>query len=169
MIFQTDERIQINEHVSFVDHQTNMVRLAKQIARTAQDMVRHWLSSLFTTCFFFTGCCCWWCWCGGGGDVCVCFLCVCVYACVCVCMCVCAWVFVHAHFIVSAAFDWQCLVFTCVDWQVDEQCGTAGCTGQSDDQRLQPAGQRFLRGISGHQQLRRKNHNSHFVLQLSCS
>ena len=44
--FQTDERVKVNEHVSFVDHQTNMVRLAKQIARTAQDMVRH-LFSLF--------------------------------------------------------------------------------------------------------------------------
>ena len=39
--FQTDERVKVNEHVSFVDHQTTMVRLAKQIARTAQDMVRH--------------------------------------------------------------------------------------------------------------------------------
>ena len=37
--FQADERITVNEHISFVDHQTNMVRLAKQIARTAQDMV----------------------------------------------------------------------------------------------------------------------------------
>ena len=101
MIFQTDERIQINEHVSFVDHQTNMVRLAKQIARTAQDMVRHWLSSLFTTCFFFTGCCCWWCRCGGGGDVCVCFLCVCVYACVCVCACVYVRAFLCMHTLLS--------------------------------------------------------------------
>ncbi|XP_070178806.1 talin-1-like [Littorina saxatilis] len=38
-IARTEERIAINEHVSFVDHQTNMVRLAKQIARTAQDMI----------------------------------------------------------------------------------------------------------------------------------
>lgn len=38
-ITRTDERITVNEHISFVDHQTNMVRLAKQIARTAQDMI----------------------------------------------------------------------------------------------------------------------------------
>ena len=59
--FQTDERVKVNEHVSFVDHQTNMVRLAKQIARTAQDMVRH---------IVFIG-----------GGVCVC-VCVHVYDCV---------------------------------------------------------------------------------------
>ena len=33
------DRTSIIENLSFVDHQTNMVRLAKQIARTAQDMV----------------------------------------------------------------------------------------------------------------------------------
>ncbi|CAG5116694.1 unnamed protein product, partial [Candidula unifasciata] len=33
------DRTSIVEHLSFVDHQTNMVRLAKQIARTAQDMI----------------------------------------------------------------------------------------------------------------------------------
>ncbi|XP_076439084.1 talin-1-like isoform X2 [Babylonia areolata] len=38
-ITRTDERVTISEEVSFVDHQTNMVRLAKQIARTAQDMI----------------------------------------------------------------------------------------------------------------------------------
>ncbi|KAL8568329.1 hypothetical protein ACOMHN_040902 [Nucella lapillus] len=38
-IARTDERITLHEQVSFVDHQTNMVRLAKQIARTAQDMI----------------------------------------------------------------------------------------------------------------------------------
>ncbi|BFZ14072.1 hypothetical protein BsWGS_17114 [Bradybaena similaris] len=42
-IARTDEkytdRMSIVEHLSFVDHQTNMVRLAKQIARTAQDMM----------------------------------------------------------------------------------------------------------------------------------
>lgn len=36
---QTDERISVTEDTSFVDYQTNLVRLAKQIARTAQDMV----------------------------------------------------------------------------------------------------------------------------------
>ncbi|KAH9509677.1 Talin-2, partial [Bulinus truncatus] len=42
-IARTDERqvdrMSIIETLSFVDHQTNMVRLAKQIARTAQDMI----------------------------------------------------------------------------------------------------------------------------------
>ncbi|CAL1533836.1 unnamed protein product, partial [Lymnaea stagnalis] len=42
-IARTDERqidrMSIIENLSFVDHQTNMVRLAKQIARTAQDMI----------------------------------------------------------------------------------------------------------------------------------
>ncbi|XP_059140472.1 talin-2-like isoform X4 [Physella acuta] len=42
-IAKTDERqidrMSIIESLSFVDHQTNMVRLAKQIARTAQDMI----------------------------------------------------------------------------------------------------------------------------------
>uniref|UniRef100_A0A0B7BNT7 I/LWEQ domain-containing protein n=1 Tax=Arion vulgaris TaxID=1028688 RepID=A0A0B7BNT7_9EUPU len=42
-IARTDERqidrMTIIENLSFVDHQTNMVRLAKQIARTAQDMI----------------------------------------------------------------------------------------------------------------------------------
>ncbi|KAK7491087.1 hypothetical protein BaRGS_00017651, partial [Batillaria attramentaria] len=38
-ITRADERTVVSEHVSFVDHQTSMVRLAKQIARTAQDMI----------------------------------------------------------------------------------------------------------------------------------
>lgn len=36
---KTDERVSYSENASFVDFQTNMVRLAKQIAMTAQDMV----------------------------------------------------------------------------------------------------------------------------------
>ncbi len=39
--FQTEERITLDDHASYVDFQTNMVRLAKQLARTAQDMVRY--------------------------------------------------------------------------------------------------------------------------------
>ena len=46
MFFQTDERVEIREGASYVDYQTNMVKLAKNIARTAQDMVR--TSSEFT-------------------------------------------------------------------------------------------------------------------------
>ncbi|XP_041355718.1 talin-1-like [Gigantopelta aegis] len=38
-ITKTDERVSVLEGQSFVDFQTNMVRLAKQMARTAQDMV----------------------------------------------------------------------------------------------------------------------------------
>ncbi|XP_025081470.1 talin-1-like isoform X4 [Pomacea canaliculata] len=38
-IARTEEHMVTSETVSFVDHQTNMVRLAKQIARTAQDMI----------------------------------------------------------------------------------------------------------------------------------
>ncbi|XP_055955771.1 talin-2-like isoform X4 [Patella vulgata] len=37
-ITKIDERIAVGEKASFVDYQTDMVRLAKQIARTAQDM-----------------------------------------------------------------------------------------------------------------------------------
>jgi len=40
VLFQTDERPSIGEDTTFVDYQTNLVRLAKQIARTAQEMVR---------------------------------------------------------------------------------------------------------------------------------
>ena len=36
---QIDERTSVSEGSSFVDYQTNLVRLAKQIARTAQEMV----------------------------------------------------------------------------------------------------------------------------------
>lgn len=36
---QTDERVEIREGASYVDYQTNMVKLAKNIAREAQDMV----------------------------------------------------------------------------------------------------------------------------------
>ena len=36
---QIDEHASISEESSFVDYQTNLVRLAKQIARTAQEMV----------------------------------------------------------------------------------------------------------------------------------
>lgn len=38
-IFQTDERIEVKQGLGFVDYQTNMVKLAKNIAKTAQDMV----------------------------------------------------------------------------------------------------------------------------------
>jgi predicted subunit of tRNA(5-methylaminomethyl-2-thiouridylate) methyltransferase len=48
---QTDERISVTEDASFVDYQTNLVRLAKQIARTAQEMVINGCNRLF--CFVF--------------------------------------------------------------------------------------------------------------------
>ncbi|XP_013386332.1 talin-1 isoform X1 [Lingula anatina] len=38
-IAKTDDRIVVHENLSFVDYQTNMVRLAKKIAQIAQDMV----------------------------------------------------------------------------------------------------------------------------------
>ncbi|KAL3884759.1 hypothetical protein ACJMK2_024867 [Sinanodonta woodiana] len=38
-ISRTDERVSVSEDMSFVSYQTNMVKLAKQIAHTAQDMV----------------------------------------------------------------------------------------------------------------------------------
>jgi talin len=38
-IARTDERPSVGEDTSFVDYQTNLVRLAKQIARTAQEMM----------------------------------------------------------------------------------------------------------------------------------
>jgi talin len=38
-IAKTDDRVSVSEDSSFVDYQTNLVRLAKQIARTAQDMM----------------------------------------------------------------------------------------------------------------------------------
>ncbi|XP_064596457.1 talin-1-like [Liolophura sinensis] len=38
-ITRTDETIMVSESASYVDYQTNMVKIAKQIARTAQDMV----------------------------------------------------------------------------------------------------------------------------------
>ena len=38
-ITKTDQKININEHESYVDFQTNMVSVAKKIAMTAQDMV----------------------------------------------------------------------------------------------------------------------------------
>lgn len=37
--FQTDERIEVKQGLGYVDYQTNMVKLAKNIAKTAQDMV----------------------------------------------------------------------------------------------------------------------------------
>lgn len=39
MMLQTEERILVPDSVSYVDFQTSMVRLAKQIAKHAQDMV----------------------------------------------------------------------------------------------------------------------------------
>lgn len=39
VLLQTDQKININEHESYVDFQTNMVSVAKKIAMTAQDMV----------------------------------------------------------------------------------------------------------------------------------
>lgn len=38
-ILQTDEGMEAAENMSFVDYQTSLVSLAKQIARHAQDMV----------------------------------------------------------------------------------------------------------------------------------
>ena len=38
-ITRTDERIEVKPGFAFVDYQTNMVKLAKNIAKTAQDMV----------------------------------------------------------------------------------------------------------------------------------
>ena len=43
VVFQTDERVEIREGASYVDYQTNMVKLAKNIAREAQDMVSYTL------------------------------------------------------------------------------------------------------------------------------
>ena len=39
-VFQTESNPIPNDSLTYVDYQTSMVRLAKQIARTAQDMVR---------------------------------------------------------------------------------------------------------------------------------
>lgn len=43
MMLQTEERILVPDSVSYVDFQTSMVRLAKQIAKHAQDMVSGYL------------------------------------------------------------------------------------------------------------------------------
>ena len=48
VIPQTDDRIELKPGLGFVDYQTNMVKLAKDIARTAQDMVCIYLN-LFST------------------------------------------------------------------------------------------------------------------------
>jgi ABC-type cobalamin/Fe3+-siderophores transport system ATPase subunit len=52
LFIQTDERVSVSEDTSFVDYQTNLVRLAKQIARTAQEMVivLHCLHTAFCMC-----------------------------------------------------------------------------------------------------------------------
>ena len=38
-MFQTESNPMPNDSLTYVDYQTSMVRLAKQIARTSQDMV----------------------------------------------------------------------------------------------------------------------------------
>ena len=43
---QTEERVHLPENVSYVDFQTNMVRLSKQIARHAHDMVAKSVTSV---------------------------------------------------------------------------------------------------------------------------
>jgi len=50
---KTDERPSIGEDTTFVDYQTNLVRLAKQIARTAQEMVGT-LFMIWTTSWVFS-------------------------------------------------------------------------------------------------------------------
>ena len=50
--FQTDKRIPVSENQSFVHFQTDMVRLAKQIARTAKDIVSQ-MSVLYFHCLVY--------------------------------------------------------------------------------------------------------------------
>ena len=50
-MFQTDERIEAKQGLGYVDYQTNMVKLAKNIAKTAQDMVCCLVTLSYVMCF----------------------------------------------------------------------------------------------------------------------